>query len=92
MNETRERMKEYRIKMGVDVRESATDHAQEIDEAVKIAKLAIERGIYSTAVSALEKVTAVSSDSKVGSTVFLELAMAYEAVGRIDEASQVYNR
>ena len=90
--QTRERMKEYRIKMGIDV-QSETDHAQEIDEAVKIAKLAMERGIYSTAVSALEKVTQwCSSNSKVGSTVFLELAMAYEAVGRIDEASQVYNK
>lgn len=90
--QTRERMKEYRIKMGIDV-QSETDHAQEIDEAVKIAKLAMERGIYSTAVSALEKVTQwCSSNSKVGSTVFLELAMAYEAVGRTDEASQVYNK
>lgn len=90
--QTRERMKEYRIKMGIDV-QSETDHAAEIDEAVKIAKLAMERGIYSTAVSALEKVTQwCSSNSKVGSTVFLELAMAYEAVGRTDEASQVYNK
>lgn len=90
--QTRERMKEYRIKMGIDV-QSETDHATEIEEAVKIAKLAMERGIYSTAVSALEKVTQwCSSNSKVGSTVFLELAMAYEAVGRTDEASQVYNK
>ena len=90
--QTRERMKEYRIKMGIDV-QSETDHAVEIDEAIRIAKLAMERGIYSTAVSSLEKVTQwCSSNSKIGSTVFLELAMAYEAVGRTDEASQVYNK
>ena len=89
---SRQRMREYRVKMGIDV-QSEADNAKEIDEAIKIAKLAMERGVYSTAVSALEKVTKwCSSNSKVGSTVFLELAMAYEAVGRIDEASQVYNK
>jgi hypothetical protein len=90
--QTRQRMREYRIRMGIDV-PSETEHAAEIEEAVKIAKLAMERGIYNTAVSALEKVTQwCSSNSKVGSQVFLELAMAYEAVGRMDEASQVYNK
>jgi hypothetical protein len=90
--QTRQRMQEYRIRMGIDV-PSETEHAAEIEEAVKIAKLAMERGVYSTAVSALEKVTQwCSSNSKVGSQVFLELAMAYEAVGRTDEASQVYNK
>lgn len=90
--QSRQRMKEYRVKMGIDVK-SETDHAQEIDEAVNIAKLAMQRGVYGTAVSALEKVTQwCSSNSKVGSNVFLELAMAYEAVGRSDEATQVYTK
>jgi tetratricopeptide (TPR) repeat protein len=87
---TRQRMKEYRQRMGLEV-ESEVEHAGEIDNALKIAKVAMAKGIYNTAVSALEKVTAwCSSNSKVGSKVFLELAMAYEAVGRADEAMQVY--
>lgn len=92
LERTRQRMKEYRIKMGIDV-ESEEKHASEIDEALNIAKIAMERGLYTTAVSALEKVTRwCSSNSKVGSKVFLELAMSYEAVGRKDEAIQVYQK
>ena len=42
--------------------------------------------------SALEKVTKYcSTNSQVGGQVFLELGMAYEAVGRTDEAIQVYS-
>jgi len=89
---TRQVMREYNRKMGIEV-ESEKEHAVEIDDALKIAKLAMQRGIYATAVSALEKVTSwCSSNSKVGSKVFLELAMAYEAVGRVDEAMQVYTK
>ena len=52
----------------------------------------LQRGIYGTAVSALEKVTKwCSTNSPVGGKVFLELAMAYEAVGRTQEAIMVYN-
>jgi hypothetical protein len=51
----------------------------------------MQRGIYSTAVSALEKVTKYcSTNSKIGGKVFLELGMAYEAVGRTQEAITVY--
>ena len=61
------------------------------DEALKIAELAMQRGIYMTAVTSLEKVTKFcSTNSPVGSKVFLELAMAYEASGRTQEAYQVY--
>lgn len=53
--------------------------------------LACQRGVYTTAVSALEKVTKYcSTNSKVGGQVFLELAMAYEASGRTEEAITVY--
>jgi tetratricopeptide (TPR) repeat protein len=88
--DTRERLKRYREKMGIDVK-SEKEYAAEIDEALNIASLAMQRGIYSTAVSALEKVTKwCSSNSKVGGKVFLELAMAYEAAGRTNEAITVY--
>lgn len=50
-----------------------------------------QRGRYNTAVSCLEKVTKYcSTNSKVGGKVFLELAMAYEAEGRTQEAVTVY--
>lgn len=52
----------------------------------------VQRGVYNIAVSALEKVTKYcSTNSKVGAQVFLELAMAYEAVGRTQEAICVYS-
>jgi hypothetical protein len=51
----------------------------------------LQRGVYGTAASALEKVTKwCSSNSVVGGKVFLELGMAYEAVGRTQEAMTVY--
>lgn len=87
---TRQRLREYREKAGIEV-QSEKDHAAEIEEAIRIGSLAMQRGMYSTSVSALEKVTKYcSTNSKVGGKVFLELAMAYEAVGRTDEAITVY--
>jgi hypothetical protein len=88
--DTRERLQKYREKVGIDV-QSEKDHAADIEEALKIAGYAMQRGMYSTAVSALEKVTKYcSTNSKVGGKVFLELAMAYEAEGRTQEAVTVY--
>jgi hypothetical protein len=90
VEETRRRLQQYRIKMGIEVA-SEKEHAQEIEEALNVASYAMQRGVYSAAVTALEKVTRYcSSNSKVGGKVFLELAMAYEAVGRTQEAISVY--
>ena len=87
---TKMRLQRYREKVGIDVA-SEKEHATEIEEALQLGQLAMLRGVYATAVSALEKVTPwCSTNSKVGSKVFLELAMAYEAVGRTHEAYQVY--
>jgi hypothetical protein len=90
VDETRQRLQRYRVTMGIEV-ESEKNHATEIDDAMKIAAYAMQRGIYTSAVTALEKVTKFcSTNSKVGGKVFLELAMAYEAAGRTDEAITVY--
>jgi len=87
---TKKLLQDYRRKVGIDV-PTEKEHEAEIEEALKIGQLAMQRGIYATAVSALEKVTRwCSTNSKVGSRVYLELAMAYEAVGRTEEALQVY--
>jgi hypothetical protein len=87
---TKKLLKDYRIKVGIEV-PTEKEHAAEIEEALQIGQLAMQRGVYATAVSALEKVTRwCSTNSPVGSKVFLELAMAYEAVGRTQEAYQVY--
>lgn len=89
--ETRRKLQAYREKVGIEV-QSEKDHAAEIEEALAIGQRAMERGMYGSAVSALEKVTKwCSSNSKVGGKVFLELAMAYEAVGRTKEAIAVYS-
>ena len=91
VNDTREKLKAYREKVGIEV-QSEKDHSDDIEEALRIGQLAMQRGVYNTAVSALEKVTKYcSTNSKVGGKVFLELAMAYEAVGRTSEAIQVYS-
>lgn len=88
---TRERLRRYRQNVGIDV-QSEKDNAQEIEDALVLGQKAMQRGVYSTAVSALEKVTPYcSTNSKVGGKVFLELAMAYEAVGRTSEAITVYS-
>ena len=87
---TKRLLKDYRKKVGIEV-PSEKEHSAEIEEALSIGQRAMQRGIYATAVSALEKVTQwCSTNSKVGSKVYLELAMAYEAVGRTKEAAQIY--
>lgn len=87
---TQRLLKDYRKKVGIDT-PSEKEHASEIDEALSIGQRAMQRGVYGTAVSSLEKVTQwCSTNSKVGSKVYLELAMAYEAVGRTKEAVQIY--
>jgi hypothetical protein len=89
-DETRRRLQRYRATVGIDV-ESEKVNAQEIEDAMKVAAYAMQRGVYTSAVSALEKVTKFcSTNSKVGGKVFLELAMAYEAAGQTPEAITVY--
>lgn len=88
--ETKRRLQEYRERVGIDV-QSEKDHGDEIEDALKIAGVAMQRGIYNVAVSSLEKVTQwCSSNSRVGGNVFLELAMAYEANGQTEEAISIY--
>ncbi len=91
VNDTREKLRQYRERVGIEV-QSEKDHEEEIEAALSIGQLAMQRGVYNAAVSALEKVTKYcSTNSKLGGKVFLELAMAYEAVGRTNEAIQVYS-
>lgn len=91
IEDTRRKLQAYREKVGIDV-QSEKDHAGEIEEALSIGQRAMQRGMYGTAVSALEKVTKwCSTNSQLGGKVFLELAMAYEAVGRTQEAIRVYS-
>ncbi len=90
INDTKERLRAYREKMGIEV-QSEKDYADVIEEALALAGRAMQRGSYSAGVSALEKVTQYcSTKSKVGGQVFLELAMAYEAEGKTDQAIALY--
>ena len=90
INDTKERLRAYREKMGIEV-QSEKDYADVIEEALALAGRAMQRGSYSAGVSALEKVTQYcSTKSKVGGQVFLELAMAYEAEGKTEQAMSLY--
>jgi len=90
INDTKERLRAYREKMGIEV-QSEKDYADVIEEALALAGRAMQRGSYSAGVSALEKVTQYcSTKSKVGGKVFLELAMAYEAEGKTEQAIALY--
>eukprot|EP00581_Thalassiosira_minuscula_P017009 CAMPEP_0183717140 /NCGR_PEP_ID=MMETSP0737-20130205/10833_1 /TAXON_ID=385413 /ORGANISM="Thalassiosira miniscula, Strain CCMP1093" /LENGTH=764 /DNA_ID=CAMNT_0025946523 /DNA_START=151 /DNA_END=2445 /DNA_ORIENTATION=+ len=87
---TKERLRAYREKMGIEV-QSEKDHEDIINEALELAGRAMQRGSYGAGVSALEKVTQYcSTRSKLGGKVFLELAMAYEAEGKTDQAIGLY--
>ena len=87
---TKERLRAYRQKMGIEV-QSEKDNEAVIDEALQLASRAMQRGSYSIGVSALEKVTQYCSTKSVkGGKVFLELAMAYEAEGQTDKAIGLY--
>jgi len=87
---TRDRLRAYREKVGIEV-QSEKDNAAIIEEALTLAGRAMQRGSYGIGVSALEKVTQFcSTKSKVGGKVFLELAMAYEAEGKTDQAIGLY--
>ena len=90
INDTKERLRAYREKMGIEV-QSEKDYGDQIEEALALASRAMQRGSYSAGVSALEKVTQYcSTKSKLGGKVFLELAMAYEAEGQTDKAIGLY--
>lgn len=90
IEDTKQRLRAYREKMGIEV-QSEKDNADVIEEALQLAGRAMQRGSYSAGVSALEKVTKYcSTKSKLGGKVFLELAMAYEAEGKTDEAIGLY--
>ena len=87
---TKDKLRAYREKMGIDV-QSEKDNEQVIEEALELASRAMQRGSYNVGVSALEKVTQYcSTRSKLGGKVFLELAMAYEAEGKTDQAIGLY--
>lgn len=90
IDSTKERLRAYRERMGIEV-QSEKDYADVIEEALALAGRAMQRGSYSAGVSALEKVTQYcSTRSKLGGKVFLELAMAYEAEGKTDQAIGLY--
>jgi len=87
---TKEKLRAYREKMGIVV-QSEIDNEEVIQEALDLAARAMQRGSYNAGVSCLEKVTKYcSTKSKLGGKVFLELAMAYEAEGKTDQAISLY--
>ena len=87
---TAERLKAYRENAGLVV-ESETANMKEINETLIFSKYCMRRGLYNKAVEALENITEYcSQNSKMGSQVFLELAMALEATGCTENATMLY--
>ncbi len=88
--ETMEKLRAYREKVGG---ETATEKKNKvaIDRALDLARRGMSKGLYMQAVDALEQVTEFCSPaSERGGRLFLELGMAYEAIGRKSEAVTVY--
>ena len=88
--ETLEKLRVYREKVGrVNKLEKA--NAAAIQKALETSRGFMMSGQYARAVSELEDVSMFcSSGTKLGGEAFLELAMAYEASGRVTSAVQVY--
>lgn len=83
-------MAQYRESAGLEV-ESETINADQINSTLALSKLYMRKGLYSNAVTSLENVTEYCSQNSVmGSQIFIELAMAYEAVGDTSNATILY--
>jgi hypothetical protein len=88
--DTLERLRAYRARKE-EASELEGRSGGRIDEALARARAGMRRGLYEGAVLELEGVSPLcGTKSARGAAVFLELGMAYEAVGRRSEAATVY--
>lgn len=82
----------YRAKRGIDM-EKENAHRDEIETALRNSERLMKRTLPYDAIDALEPVTEFTSDrSRLGGQVLLALALAYEAVGRREDAKGTYVR
>lgn len=82
----------YRTARGMDTKQE-TEHREEIEEALESAESLMRKAQPYQAIDALESVSSyVSPRSRLGGRLLLSLALAYEAVGRREDARKEYSR
>lgn len=81
---------EYRASRGIDV-EREERYREEVEQALAMAAEQTARSLPYQAVRTLERVRGhVSARSRLGGSVYLALGLAYDSVGKRDEAREIY--
>lgn len=85
-----EKLAAYRAARGIDIKREE-EHRQEIEAALENAERLSSRSQPYEAICTLEGVLDFISDrSRLGGTVYLSLALAYDSVGRREDAREIY--
>lgn len=85
-----EKLAAYRAARGIDIKREE-EHRQEIEAALENANRLSSRSQPYEAIRTLEGVLDYISDrSRLGGTVYLSLALAYDSVGRREDAREIY--
>lgn len=85
-----ERLAAYRASRGINTEREAA-HREQIEAALSRADALMRETRTQRAINELEKVTSlVSIRSRLGGRVYLTLAVAYDAIGRRDDAKSLY--
>ena len=87
-----EKLAAYRTARGMDTKQEK-EHREEIEKALESAESLMRKTQPYQAINALESVSSyVSPRSRLGGRLLLSLALAYEAVGRREDARKEYSR
>lgn len=90
--EMKKKLAAYRAGRGIDS-ELEEKHREEIEEALQKSAELMRRSQPYEAIKTLNAVREFTSEnSRVGGQVFLALALGYEAVGKREEAQELYSR
>lgn len=88
----KQKLAAYRKARGIDL-EQEEEHREEIETALAEGESFMNRSRPQQAIKALEPVVQyVSERSRLGGSVFLSLALAYDSVGDREQAKELYRR
>lgn len=88
----KKRLEAYRATRGIDMKKE-NEHREEIEGSLNEAAILMKKSLPYEAINTLEPVTEFTSDrSRLGGKVLLSMALAYEAVGRREDAKKTYIR
>ncbi|PXF44653.1 hypothetical protein BWQ96_05595 [Gracilariopsis chorda] len=86
----KKRLEAYRATRGIDMKKE-DEHREKIESALNESANLMKKSLPYKAINMLESVTEFTSDrSRLGGKVLLALALAYEAVGRREDAKKTY--